>query len=209
MQQSDRNEFMALMSGVTSFYRQDFSPFAAGVWWEAMKPFDLPAVSDALNRHAVNPDNGQFMPKPADVVRLLRGSTQDSALVAWAKVDGAIRVVGPYRSVAFDDPLIHAVVADMGGWIALSKKDDDEWPFVAKEFENRYRGALRSPGASYPKHLVGLAEQHNAIEGKAVEPPLLLGDPVKAQRVLAGGSEGGRLRITEHLVSALPEAVRV
>ena len=207
MRDDDRKDFAALVAGVMGLYEKEATPFVLGVWWEAMKPFDLPAVRDAMNRHATNPDNGQWAPKPADIIRLLRGSSQDAALVAWSKVDRAIRSIGPYRSVAFDDPIIHAVLADMGGWVAIAKKGEDEWPFVAKEFENRYRGATRVADLAYPKHLPGLAEQHNAVEGMAVEAPLLLGDPAKAQRVLAGGTEGGRLRITEHL-AALPEPVR-
>ena len=207
MREEDRKPFAALVSGVLGVYEKAATPLVLSVWWEAMQPFDFEAVRDAMNRHAVNPDNGQFAPKPADIVRLLRGSSQDAALVAWSKVDRAVRSVGPYRSVVFDDPLIHVVIADMGGWPDLARSTDDEWPFVAKQFENRYRGATRVADLAYPKHLPGLAERHNGVEGRVVEPPLLLGDPEKAARVLASGAEGSRLRITEHL-AALPESVQ-
>jgi hypothetical protein len=32
------------------------------------------------------------------------------------------------------------VISDMGGWVLLGSKGDGDWPFIAKEFENRYRG---------------------------------------------------------------------
>jgi len=80
------------------------------------------------------------MPKVADVIKMLQGSTQDSALTAWAKVDKAVRSIGTQMSVAFDDPLIHKVIQDMGGWLGLGQRQEAEWPFVAKEFETRYRG---------------------------------------------------------------------
>ena len=193
MSPQDSIRFASLISNVYAFYRQDHSEFALSVWWEAMKPFDFEAVSDALNRHCVNPDTGQFMPKPADVVRLLRGSTQDGALVAWAKVDRAVRTVGTYRSVAFDDPAINAVLQDMGGWVALGAKTEDEWPFVAKEFENRYRGYRQRGEFDFPKWLPGIAEAQNAQTGQRVEPPVLIGDERKAKLVLQGGSTKQRI----------------
>src|SRR5438132_401555 len=114
--------FQTLMQGVYDFYGKDLSKFALSVWWQAMRPYDFHAVTEALNRHCVNPDAGQFMPKPADVVRMMQGSTQDAALVAWSKVERAVCGVGSYQSVVFDDPLVHRVVYEMGGWIALCAK---------------------------------------------------------------------------------------
>ncbi len=190
MQAEDKMKFAGLIGNVYAFYRQDSSDFALGVWWEAMKPFDFTAVADALNRHCVNPDSGQFMPKPADVVKMLRGSSQDGAMVAWSKVDKAIRQVGTYASVAFDDPIIHRVLHDMGGWVALGQKEEREWPFIAKEFENRYRGyRTRNDTPDYPKALIGIAEAHNNQNGQKSQPPVLIGDSSRAKQVLIGGSD--------------------
>lgn len=190
MQADDKMNFAALIANVYAFYRQDSSDFALGVWWEAMKPFDFAAVADALNRHCVNPDSGQFMPKPADVVKMLRGSSQDSSMVAWSKVDKAVRQVGTYESVAFDDPVIHRVIHDMGGWVALGTKNEKEWPFIEKEFENRYRGyCVRNDAPEYPKVLIGIAEAQNSQEGRQSQPPVLIGDSTKAKKVLIGGSD--------------------
>lgn len=190
---AEKQQFYDLMADVYAFYRQDTSSFALGIWWDAMKPFDLAAVSNALSRHCVNPDNGQFMPKPSDVVKLLRGSTQDSALEAWAKVDKAVRSVGTYRSVTFDDPIILLVLQDMGGWVALGTKKEDEWPFVAREFENRYRGYATRPIQEHPRWLPGIAEAQNVQAGQRVEPPVLIGDAARARAVLQGGSDTQRI----------------
>lgn len=190
MTESDQKQFYTLVSHVYAFYRQDTSAFALGVWWQAMKPFDFAAVADALNRHCVNPDSGQFMPKPADVVKMLQGSSQDSAMVAWAKVDKGVRQVGTYASVAFDDPIIHRVIHDMGGWVVLGTKTEHEWPFVAKEFENRYRGyRVRSETPEYPSHLVGIAEAQNSQDGRQSQPPVLIGDSSRAKQVLLRGAD--------------------
>lgn len=198
MIQVDRKPFFKLIADITAFYRKDFSEFSGNVWWEAMKPYDFAAVSDALNRHCVNPDVGQFMPMPADVVRMLQGSTQDSALVAWAKVDRAIRVVGTYRSVVFEDPLIHRVISEMGGWVALGTKDEKEWPFHKNEFVTRYRGYRgRSEVPEYPPVLIGIAETNNSKSGFQIEAPTLIGHPEKARQVMISGSNNQLIPIAQ------------
>lgn len=190
MTEDDKKQLYTLVSSVYAFYRQDTSAFALSVWWEAMKPYDFAAVADALNRHCVNPDSGQFMPKPADVVKMLRGSSQDSAMSAWSKVDKAVRQVGTYASVVFDDPIIHRVVHDMGGWVKLGTKDENEWPFVAKEFETRYRGyRVRNETPEYPRQLIGIAEAQNSQEGRQSQPPVLIGDASRAKQVLLAGTD--------------------
>ncbi|PVX61265.1 DUF6475 domain-containing protein [Paraburkholderia unamae] len=189
MNVSDKPAFFGLIADVYAFYKSDFSEFAGRVWWEAMLAYDFTAVADALNRHCVNPDSGQFLPKPADVVKMLAGSTVDAALVAWSKVDRAVREVGTYRSVAFDDPVIHRVITDMGGWVQFGAKEEDEWPFVRNEFVNRYRGfRMRSEIPEYLPLLVGIAEAANNKVGFTSERPTLIGDAKAAQAVLAGGS---------------------
>jgi len=90
-----------------------------------------PALFDApqqpkRRRHLMNPDTGQFLPKPADIVRMLGGRTLDRALMAWAKVDKAVRQIGTYESVVFDDALIHRVLHEMGGWVGMGQKTENE-----------------------------------------------------------------------------------
>jgi hypothetical protein len=189
METNDFQKFHDGIAGVMSFYGKSVSRFALDVWWTALRKFDLAAIVDAFNRHLANPDTGQFAPKPADIIRMLQGSTQDSAMRAWAKVDQAVREVGTYCDVVFDDALIHRVIQDMGGWIALGTRSEDEWPFVAKEFENRYRGFnARGECPPYPATLIGLATAHNSRNGYRAETLVLVGNEQSARQVLRGGS---------------------
>lgn len=189
MKTSDFQKFHDGIAGVMSFYGKSVSRFALDVWWTALRKFDLAAIIEAFNRHLANPDTGQFAPKPADIIRMLQGSTQDSAMRAWAKVDQAVHRVGTYCDVVFDDALIHRVIQDMGGWIALGTRSEDEWPFVAKEFENRYRGfSARGEHPPYPATLIGLATAHNSRNGYPAETLILIGNEQSAREVLRGGS---------------------
>jgi len=198
MNASDRKGFFALLANVHAFYGKELSEFAGSVWWEAMAPFDFAAARAAFNRHAVNPDAGQFMPKPADVVRMLQGGTADQAATAWSKVDRAQRCVGPWQDVVFDDALIHRCVMELGGWAWLGQQTEKEWPFIARRFETLYRGyRMRDELPDYPPVLAGLANQHNAHEGRAQAPPLLIGDATRAAKVLAVGGTVPLLRVVQ------------
>lgn len=171
------------------------------IWWKAMAPFDLAAIRDALNRHCMNPDNGQFCPKPADVVRLIEGGTVDASLVAWTKVDRAVRSIGTYDTVAFDDPIIHAVVSDMGGWIEFGRWTESEWPFKAKEFETRYRRyRIKGKIETYPGKLLGRVDLENGDKCTA-QLPRLIGNPELAAQVVKQGADGNRLQIAPPAVA--------
>lgn len=197
MKQCDYDEFVKILQVVAEQYGKDISHGVIALYWQGLHDFELSAVREALGRHLRNTDNGQFMPKIADIIRMLQGSSQDSALTAWAKVDKALRSVGTYETVVFDDALIHVVLHDMGGWVGLGTKTEDEWPFVAKEFENRYRGfKARGEIPQYPPKLIGICESHNTREGQKVADPILIGDYSKAMRVMNSGTDRPLLGIT-------------
>lgn len=199
--------FVEAINGIADYYRRERpTGFALRVWWESLEQFDLEAVQRALVAHVNRPDrDGQFMPTVASLRQLLSGSTTDRAALAWSKVATAVRQVGCGVSVVFDDALIHRVLADMGGWIDLGRKTDDDWPFVGREFEQRYRAyAARGERPDYPRSLVGYYEAGNAAQGHHVDPPVLIGDPQAAAAVLAGGESGNALRIT-HVADVLAQ----
>lgn len=206
MRDADRAEFAALLAGVYEFYGKACSPFALAVWWQGMQQHDLAAVREALGRHCLNPDNGQFCPKPADVVRMMHGSTLDAAQLAWTKAIDAVHHVGTYETVCFDDPIINAVVSEMGGWIPFGLVTEKELPFKQREFEQRYR-AYRGRGGvrSHPRTLPGRFDLENLHRGFEARKPVLVGDAMRAQAVLAGGSETRQLQFSP--AEALPSQV--
>jgi hypothetical protein len=190
MREDDFEIFSQLIGTTGDLYGKHQSPFAIGLWWGVLKDFELDAIRDAISRHIRNPDTGQFMPKPADVVRMMQGSTLDAASVAWSKVDKALRSIGTYSDVVFDDALIHRVIEDMGGWVFLGTKTEKEWPFFGNEFITRYRGyASRGEVPEYRPTLTGIANAENRQRGFADFPPVLVGDERAAAQVMALGVE--------------------
>ena len=165
-------------------------------YWDALSRFSFEEVRQGFNMHILNPDNGQFLPKPADVVRQIGGDTETLAAKAWTSVDYAIRTAGPWASVVFDDMVIHKVIEDMGGWITLCKCDGDEYPFKAKEFKTRYRGYAMRPPTQYLKKLMGIAEAENSRRGFKSEAPLLIGNAQAAAMVFSLGQDQQQKKTT-------------
>lgn len=189
MRPSDYDEFCAMMQVVANYYGRALSADMLSLYWHGLRDLELEEVRHALNMCVQSPDTGQYMPKIADIRRMLSGTSEDVAMVAWSKVDWAMRHVGTYADVVFPDPLIHRVVHDMGGWIYLGTKSDEDWPFVAREFSMRYR-AYRSRGEipEYPRVLTGIANSYNASHGFPLEQPRMIGDQDKCAAVMSGGS---------------------
>lgn len=192
MTPNDFPQFSELLSNVLAFHRQDMSKFALGVWWQACQPFTLEQVAKALTAHALDPELGKFPPKPSDLMRLLQGTHTDRSLIAWGKVMEAMQRVGGYTSVGFDDPAIHAAIEDMGGWPLLCQGELADLPFLQKRFCDAHKTYASRKGLPYPPVLIGRAEAQNRTAGRRSTPPVLIGDPVKAQAVIAGGAETTR-----------------
>lgn len=186
---TDYKDFLKMLTAAADYYGKPVSEGVQQLYWQGLEQYDFPAVEKALWDHVQNPDNGQFMPRIADITRAMQGRTQDQAALAWAKVDAAIRRIGTYADVVFDDSIIHRVIADMGGWIWFGKQSYEEWPFVAKKFEDMYRGyRVRGEVPQYQPILIGIANAQNQQDGFALQPPILIGNEMNAQRVMNGGT---------------------
>lgn len=203
MQSTDRAAFKTLLTDALAFYRQDVSIFALTVWWQACQPFELEQVAKALTAHAMDPERGRFPPMPADLARVLQGTRTDRSLMAWAKVMDAIRAAGAWRSVAFDDPAIHAAIVDIGGWVAVCTGQADDLPHLQRRFCDSHKAYTARGEFEFPPLLDGEFDAENRLNGFATKPPVLIGDPNMAQQVIERGRAGPRTRMTE-LGAALP-----
>jgi len=187
----EKRRFAALMVALSDYYKSEISKSVMALYWEGLKQYDFAAIEKAAWAHTQSPDeNGRWMPKISDLAKVLQGSTKDQASLAWSKVDRAVRTVGTYSDVAFDDALIHRVIQDMGGWVQIGNKSDDDWPFVAKEFETRYRGyKMRDEVPEYPRKMIGMASSQNGAMGMQYNAgTVLIGDEQKAIDVIKGGA---------------------
>lgn len=102
------------------------------------------------------------LPIPANIREAAIGKLDDEALIALAKLERAMPTWGAYRSIIFDDPIIHAIVQSMGGWVKVCVMPDDEWKFRRIEFLKTYKAfAPNLNRLQVPFKLVGIDESDN------------------------------------------------
>lgn len=201
MRDADMPQFQQLMTDVLAYYRQDASAFVLGLWWNACRGFELEQVRKALQRHCTDPERGQFAPKVADLARILQGTATDRAALAWGKVHEAMSAVGAYQDVVFDDPAIHAVVEDMGGWPKVCRTPMDELSHLQHRFQVAHKAYTERGQFEYPRRLGGdrSPDSEYARRGIPLPRPMLVGNRERAIAVLQNGSAAGKTPI-----SALP-----
>lgn len=190
MTPSDYPAFVEAWSQVAEVYGKAPSDGAMNLIFNSLRRYDLNAIKQALTAHVNDTQHGDFLPKPADIVRHIEGDGDTRALSAWAKVEDAIRRVGPYETVVFDDPRTMAAIEEMGGWIKLCDVTDRDLPFKGNEFKKRYQGYISRPPERHPSKLLGMSEATNAGEHQEFVPePRLVGNPQQCLAVMKQGAE--------------------
>ncbi|MCP5006887.1 MAG: hypothetical protein GY941_23515 [Planctomycetes bacterium] len=188
---------LELLKEVSAYYEKELPEITHEFWFNSMKRFELNSVSKAFAIHMNTPDSGKFMPKIADIVKILDGTSKDAGFVAWTKVKESISQVGSYESICFDDPIIHLVIKDLGGWVHLCQSKEEQLKFIANEFRTRYDGyKAKGDIPKFPKRLAGLIESENTRNGflDEIGEPILIGDKTKAKQVLIGNLPASNLK---------------
>jgi len=189
MNGQDVKAFTEMIQALSEVYKNPLSKFAIKIYWNALKGYPLESLLKAGESLA---KSLRWMPKPADFVEAIDGGVGDRSAHAWHKVKRAIEDVGAYRSVVFDDPLIHATVMSMGTWPEICRTPIKELPFVAKRFESTYRAAEQNPPESHQGKLIGISDGGNMGRHDGhVRPPVMIGDVKRAAEVLRIGEIGG------------------
>jgi hypothetical protein len=187
MKPTDMSAFAKLWMRLGVRYSKTITEFTIDEYWQDLVEFDLVTIKAAIHAHILNADRGQYFPQSADVIRHMLGDSQSRALKAWSKVNKAIRHIGSYQSLVFDDCLIHAVIDEMGGWITLCHTSAKELPFITREFQQRYAAYVLHPPAIYPQALTGRTAWQNGMQGYAAPEAVIFGDTDKAQQVYQQG----------------------
>jgi hypothetical protein len=186
MDNGARKAVIDLLSNVAGLYKQEIGPGVMSIWLQALDRFTVEQITAALSAHVTDPERGQFMPKPADVIRAISGTASDAALIAWGKVIGTVRRHGSYADVVFDDPKIMQAIEQMGGWVRLCEMQEDDEKWRQKDFVAIYRTC---DGASHPRVLFGRFSLHNIPLGDEAEKPLLIGNEQRALAILESGRQ--------------------
>jgi hypothetical protein len=83
MELHDMPAFAQIMIDLGELYYQSLSEVLIELYWATLKRFDIAAIRHAVDTHIHNPDVGQFMPTPADIVRCLESSATNNMLGSY------------------------------------------------------------------------------------------------------------------------------
>jgi hypothetical protein len=170
---TDARNFQTLLVSVFDLYTKPApSDAVLEIWWNCLATWSLTEVSEAFSVYIKHSEEGQFLPKPASIVRILEGGgARTHAFLASTNVVRAIRFHGRYSSVEFNDPRTHAVIEDMGGWAKLCDTLEKDLPFVENEFRKRYEGyAMRQVPDNTPTRCRGVEELSYIEHGRTIAP---------------------------------------
>jgi len=204
MTENDFLQFSDCWGQACSGAGKEASPKAIEWAFEVLKDKSIEQIMSALIAHARDPESGQFIPKPADVIRHIDGKREDrkdAATIAWARV---LENVNAYASVVFDDPAIHyAISVGFGGkWVDVCSFNADDFAYQEKRrsFITAY-ASFKPDTMNYPTHLIGIHEQDGADIKDNIT---FVGDKEKSRLVYRGGSDSG-LQALQHGISSMPQ----
>ena len=178
MQANDFEPFRKMIALTAEQYGKPMSPDLIRFYFDGLSHLPIETVRAALSKHIRNTDTGQFMPRIADVIRACEGRTEDAAYAALILVQGAFSSVGAWSSIQFAEPIINAVLRDMGGWPQICGYKSEEWAqFGSKDFMRRFRIYAERGVIDAPAYLPGMFALGNA--GTVEDKPVLVGKKLK------------------------------
>lgn len=167
MEANEKKAFFASLALIAETVNRKISPILMKAYWACLEPYPFAEVQRALSEVLKNPDvkKHPYFPTPSDIIAIMEGDITSKSLMAWTEVTQAMREIGHYESVIFDDQLIHAVIHDMGGWITMCQHSQKQLPFVQRDFERRYQVYCRRRPRLIPQQLTGSIAHQNKVNG--------------------------------------------
>lgn len=169
MIESDKEDFKMIMVGIGELYNKEITKPLMRIYFSVLKNYSLSDVENGVNAHAMDPKQGSFFPKPADIVRHLQTgdiSVEDKATLAWGQVIREIRRVGSWGTLKLDDKQAMAAVKSLGSWQQLCNSTETEMTWKKKEFISIYETYDKTPVEFLPSSLpghIGLVEHKKEV----------------------------------------------
>jgi len=184
MVRDDKDRFINSFRSLKELFGKDISKEVQKIYTAALTPYSIEDVERAIS---VAMGTLKFFPKPVELIELIGGNSGDMAEVECVKAFKAIRSVGSYESVCFDDPITQAVIAQyFGGWVKFCMETEESTEhFRKKDFVKIYPSFKRS-NMKHGGHLAGITETQNNANLAIKNPDSIryVGDRDKCQRVL-------------------------
>jgi len=163
MEPENQEKFAFLMLALAEVFDSGNvpSPAKTEIYFKALDSYCVDSIAQAVHEIIKTRVYATF-PKPAEIIQAIEGDRNEKAVLAWEKFDRAVRQIGPYQSVQFDDPVIHSIVKFLGGWEKICDVPGNEWKWKQKEFERLY--TIMAKRGNHPEYLIGVTEWRNMVD---------------------------------------------
>ena len=197
----ERDAFLTRFLGLCELFNVAADEFKTELYFRALQRFDIQDVVRGIDKAVTR---CRFFPKPVELIELIEGNADDIAEVEAVKVIEAVKRVGSWQSVAFDNPVTAAVVQQgFGGWVKLcSEMNAKEEKWFRKDFCRLYVSFTRQ-NIQYTGILAGQAAVSNSAHCKEhYEATAFVGNADKARAAL-NATRQQAVPITMQLVESL------
>lgn len=99
-------------------------------------------------------------PSIADVRNYCLVDRETRAIMAWDVLYKSISRYGAYKSVCFDDKIIHMLIDSFSGWIKLCSHTITQLEFIKREFIKNYQLLCVHPRQTNP-YFLGIVDSTN------------------------------------------------
>jgi hypothetical protein len=194
MTSQDLPKFASLLTAMSAVFDKAITPQVTEIYFRILDRFAIEEVERGISTACATL---KFFPKPAELIDAICGGQadlEDKAHIEATRVLTAIKRVGTYSSVAFDDPVTQAVIAQhFGGWHRFADMREDGEKWFIKDFAKAYASFARA-GVKQNSALPGRAEIENNFRGYEHRGrPAIIGNPETVGRMLeAAKSESKR-----------------
>ena len=176
------NQFSIIFGILAEYFGAQPSKGLTKIYYESFKKWreeEFKRACEIVMRSRVY--NG--LPKIADIVEAIQGKPEDKAALAYHALVDAMKRVGSWETVLFEDGAISRAVEAMGGWEYVNGIGEDEWKFRRKEFESLYLAHMRR-GDNQPQKCFGTFDRINGSNSQdGWNKPVLIQDATRAQVV--------------------------
>lgn len=175
------NKFANALCSMANYFDKELGNQLIDLYWENLKEYTIEDIEAAFSKAIATL---RFFPKIVEVSELMGkgpGRLEDTAQIQADLVVKAIRRIGGYRSVNFNDPVTKAVIVNCyGGWIQLCTEQlevEEKW--FRKDFVRYYQSYHRQ-NIRLKTHLTGRHEIDNRTRGFLEQIP----EPIQVETAL-------------------------
>lgn len=168
MNNNDKKKFAEIMVTTGELFGKEITQTLMKTYFQMLIIYPIEKVEQAFHSHLLDPDQGMFFPKPANIAKQLAGTSKqqeqevdDTAEIQWHTIIGEMSRIGSYGTLKLEDGQALAAIKAVGGWRHICSLTTDQLVWVKKEFVAAYKNYERTPVELLPHNLPGRFEIEN------------------------------------------------